>query len=202
MRSRICELHSIGWSHSRIYKKHPEIPLSSIKTTIHRESIRNDNETRLHSGRPRKLTEAQRDHIYDLSQSNPHVKLKDLLAEVDFCVRMRLIQRLLHEMGCCKWRQLCRLELLPHYASQRLTWARHYEHYTSEIGPVLNRQTNARLKEVQGYSQPGLSSVHLSNSPWVMSVLDVQERVLSRCFRLALDRLFGQALFHLIGIQV
>jgi hypothetical protein len=71
-----------------------------------------------------------------------------------------------------------------------------------KIGPVLNGQMNARLKEVQGYSQPGLSGVHLSNSLWVMSVLNVQERVLSRCFRLALDRLFGQALFHLMGIQV
>jgi hypothetical protein len=34
MRSHICELHSIRWSHYKIYKKYPDIPLGSIKAII------------------------------------------------------------------------------------------------------------------------------------------------------------------------
>ena len=71
-----------------------------------------------------------------------------------------------------------------------------------KIGPVLNGQTNAQLNEVQVYNQSGHSGVHLSNSLLVMSVPDVQGRVLSRCFGLDLDNLFGQALFHYMVIQM
>ena len=131
-RSRICELYSIGWGPTKIYRKHPEIPLSTIKTTIRRESIRVNNTTRARSGRPRKLTEQQRDHIYDLVHSEPHIQYKDLLSEVDFVVKRRSIQRLLNEMGCRKWKQLNRPEILPIHAAKRLAWARRYQYYTPE----------------------------------------------------------------------
>ena len=36
-RSRICELNSIGWGYKRIHNKHPEIPISTIKSTIYNE---------------------------------------------------------------------------------------------------------------------------------------------------------------------
>jgi hypothetical protein len=52
-----------------------------------------------------------------------------MLAEVDFCVSMRSIQRLLHEMGL---EAASRPELLPRHATQCLAWARRYEHYTLE----------------------------------------------------------------------
>lgn len=132
IRSRICELHSIGWGPTKIYRQHPEIPLSTIKTTIRRESIRVNNTTRARSGRPRKLTEQQRDHIYDLVQSEPHIRHIDLLTEVDHVVKRRSIQYLLSEMGCRKWKQLNRPEIKPIHAAKRLAWARRYEHYTAE----------------------------------------------------------------------
>lgn len=40
--------------------------------------------------------------------------------------------RLLNEMGLRKWRQLRRPELQLRHATQRLAWARRYEHYTLE----------------------------------------------------------------------
>jgi transposase len=129
MRSRICELKSIGWSHAKIKAMHPDIPLGTIKTTIRRERTRVDNISKPRSGRPHQLTEEQRDHIHDLSQSRPHIKIKDLLAKVDQTVKKRSLQGLLREMGCGKWRQLKRPEIKPEHAVQRLAWAHRYEHF-------------------------------------------------------------------------
>lgn len=66
IRSRICELRSIGWSYGWIRRQHPEIPLGTIKTTCARERVRVDNKTRSRPGAPRKLIEEQRDHLYDI----------------------------------------------------------------------------------------------------------------------------------------
>lgn len=98
MRSRICELSKIGWSASKIHQKYLTIPVSTIKSTIRRESIREDNKTLPRSGAPRKLTEEQRDHIYDLVQTNPQITLNELVEAVDGVVQKPSIQRLLSEM--------------------------------------------------------------------------------------------------------
>lgn len=34
MRSRICELHSIGWGYKKIHSKHLGVPISTIRDTI------------------------------------------------------------------------------------------------------------------------------------------------------------------------
>lgn len=128
-RSRICELKSIGWGAKRIHQKHPEIPLNTIKTTIRRENQRLNNVSQPRSGRPRQLTEEQRDHLYDLTTTNPHIKMHDLLEEVDHAVKERSIRNLLHEMGRRKWRQLQRPEITEFHAQKRLAWAQEYEHF-------------------------------------------------------------------------
>lgn len=71
-RARICELHSIGWGASRIHEKHPEISLSTIRSTIRRQTP--DCTLRLRKGRPRVLSEQERDHIYDIvTHQNPYI---------------------------------------------------------------------------------------------------------------------------------
>ena len=91
-RGRICELSSIGWTPTRILRQHPEWNLSTIKATIRRESSRVQNASKPRSGRPRALTEEQRDHVYDIvNHTNPHIKIRDLLREVDDAVKRRLI---------------------------------------------------------------------------------------------------------------
>jgi len=131
MRSRICELHSLRYSHARIHKIHPEIPLGTIKTTIRREALRVDNQTRPRSGAPRRITEEQRDQIYDtVTHTNPHISYKDLLDSVDNVVKERSLRGLLREMGRRKWRQLRRPQLTIAQAAARLAWARQCENYT------------------------------------------------------------------------
>ena len=86
-RSRICELNSIGWGYKRIHNKHPEIPISTIKSTIYNEQKHLNNHSLPRSGRPHGLTEEQCDHLYDLTTTNPHIKMCDLLESVDEAVK-------------------------------------------------------------------------------------------------------------------
>ena len=103
MRSRICELKSVGYSYSKIHSVHPEIPLSTIKSTCQREKVRDNNCSKPRSGAPRKLTEEQRDYLYDLAvHQNPHITIQELCSEVDFVVQKRSIQRLMQEMTARK----------------------------------------------------------------------------------------------------
>ena len=89
LRSRICELRSIGYSYKRIHQIHPEVPLYTVKTTCRREALRADNCSRPRSGAPKKLTPEQRDHLYDVAvHQNPHILNRDLLREVDGAVKM------------------------------------------------------------------------------------------------------------------
>ena len=105
IRSRICELSSLRFSHARIHKIHPEIPLGTIKSTIRLESLRVNNQTRPRSGAPRRLTEEQRDQIYDtVTYKNPHISYRDLLDSVDNVVKQQSLRGLLRELGKRKWR--------------------------------------------------------------------------------------------------
>jgi transposase len=100
MRARICELRSIQWSYNRIHQKYPEIPLSTIKGVVRRASSQANFTSKPRSGRRRALTDEQRDHVYDIvNHTNPHIKLRDLLREVDDVVKKRSLQGLLREMN-------------------------------------------------------------------------------------------------------
>lgn len=133
MRSRICELHSCGYSYKRIHEIHREIPYSTIRTTCQREASRINNCSRPRPGAPRKLTEEQRDQIYDtVTYQNPHISHKDLLVSVDNAVKERSLRYLLRELGRRKWLQLKRPMLTEDHARQRREWVEHYEHFTLE----------------------------------------------------------------------
>jgi transposase len=131
MHSRICELSTFGLSPNRILKLHPELNLSTIKSTIRREASRINNASKSRSGRPRALTEEQRDHVYDIvNHTNPHIKMRDLLCEVDDVIKKRSLQGLLREMGKRKWIQKKRPIITIAHAQARLNWAIRHQAYT------------------------------------------------------------------------
>jgi hypothetical protein len=82
MRSRLCELYSIGYFYRYIHEIHREIPLSTIKYTIHKEAIQNKNQSIPQSGAPHKISEEEQDHIYDLTIHEPYTKIRELQDEV------------------------------------------------------------------------------------------------------------------------
>jgi transposase len=132
-RAKICELHATnGWGATTIKKlRFPDIPRSTIQYTLTQESKRIKQESLSRIGRPRKLTDEDRDHIYDTIQQNPSILVEDLLAEVDYKVKRMAIWRLTYEMGLRKWRKMQRPSLTPLHAEKRLNWAQKYQHFTS-----------------------------------------------------------------------
>lgn len=133
-RARICELHTTnGWGATTIKKlRFPDILRSTIQYTLTQESKRQKQQTLPRPGGPRKLTEDDRDHIYETIQQNPSILAADLLKEVDYKVKRHSIWRLTHEMGLRKWRKMHRPTLTPIHAEKRLAWAERHTHFTSE----------------------------------------------------------------------
>jgi hypothetical protein len=116
MRSHICELHLIGWGAKRIHSLYQDLPLGTIKYTIYKESARKDNKSLPRSGAPRKISEEEQDHIYDLSIHDPHIKIRELQDEVSTPITKQTIRRLLREMHK-KWLQKVRPELKEEHAN-------------------------------------------------------------------------------------
>jgi hypothetical protein len=56
---------------SAIFLLCPEIPLSTIKYTIRRQTL--DNTSRPRKGRPRVLSEQERDYVYDIVTYQTHI---------------------------------------------------------------------------------------------------------------------------------
>lgn len=103
-RARICELHTTnGWGATRIKKERfPDIPRSTIQYTITQESKREKQESRGRTGRPKLLTEDERNHIYETLQRTPSIPIQELLKEINHKVNRSSIWRLTHEMGLRK----------------------------------------------------------------------------------------------------
>lgn len=98
-RARICELHTtLHWGATRIHKVHPEWPVSTINYTIRMERKRQDNASLSRSGRPRALTEEDRERISQLITQNPRPKMKDLLDSVDNKIKARAMRMLCSEL--------------------------------------------------------------------------------------------------------
>ncbi|PON22868.1 hypothetical protein TGAM01_v208348 [Trichoderma gamsii] len=99
LRSRICELHSVGYGYKRIHQMHPEVPVSTIRYTIKKEADRHDNKSMSRPGQPKKLSEEQRKQIYEtVTSSNPNISNSELLASVGNAVKLRSLQYVLREM--------------------------------------------------------------------------------------------------------
>lgn len=100
MRSRLCELHRAGISYGAIHRMHPEIPIGTIKTTCRREKDRVDNMTQRRLGRPRALSEEDRDFIFDLVvHTHPGITCREILDLIDHKINDRALRMLLKEMG-------------------------------------------------------------------------------------------------------
>ncbi|KAJ9481682.1 hypothetical protein VN97_g11783 [Penicillium thymicola] len=89
VRERIYELkRSAKWGAKRIQKyAYPNIPLSTIQYTLRQEAKRSHRRSIPRPSAPRKLTEEDRDRIYDAIQSSPNIIREDLLAKVDYKVK-------------------------------------------------------------------------------------------------------------------
>ena len=116
MRARICELRSLKWSYDRIYKKHLEIPRTTIADTCRNEAKRLNNASRPRSGAPRVITEDERDALFEAVTLTPEISHDALQAQEAPNASLRSVKRLLQEMNIRKWVCLKRPALNERYA--------------------------------------------------------------------------------------
>ena len=100
----MVESKSIGWSYTQTPKRYLHIPISTIKTTIRRSSIRGlRQETLPRSGTPQKLTNDEKSLLFQAIEENPRIKHSELLALVNYKVSRQTISRIFqsanHQIG-------------------------------------------------------------------------------------------------------
>jgi transposase len=102
-RTRICVLKTTAkWTYGQIQKEYPHIPISTIKSTVLRESVRVNNHSKARSGRPQKLKDEDRARIREAFHANPRVTYDELLALVDHKVGKDSLRRFLQDDGLRK----------------------------------------------------------------------------------------------------
>ncbi|KAJ5779150.1 hypothetical protein N7457_006870 [Penicillium paradoxum] len=103
LRTRLCVLRTTAkWTYKQIQNEYPHIPLSTIKSTIMRESNRVNNHSQARSGRPSKLKEDDRARIREAFHANPQITYDDLLVLVDYKVGKESLRRFLNGDGLRK----------------------------------------------------------------------------------------------------
>jgi hypothetical protein len=112
MRSRICELSSIGYCLRRIHAIHREIPLSTIRYMVKKEHERLDNQSLPWSGTPYKLLDEQQDHLYNLAVNQDlYLKCRELANQINYCASRNILCCLFWEMHKKEWLQKTRPEI-------------------------------------------------------------------------------------------
>jgi transposase len=132
IRARICELNSIGWKLTWIHKRYPHIPYTIIQSTIKQENTRKNQQTLPRSGRPKKISAEEQQHLLDLVEQDQHIKMCELSEAVQSSPSVRTVQRLFRTLHMQKWKQCERPEITPENAEMRLRWAQSYAEYTAE----------------------------------------------------------------------
>lgn len=99
-RTRICVLKTTAkWTYGQIAKEYPHIPISTIKSTIFRESVRDNNRSQARSGRPHKLKDEDKARIREACHANSRVTLDELLVVVEHKVGKDSLRRFMHDDG-------------------------------------------------------------------------------------------------------
>lgn len=100
MRTKIVELKTVaGWTYQQIHRQYPEVPLSTIKSTVSRAKDRYQNETLPRSGRPKKLNVDDKKLLLDTVDSNPRATYDELIAMLGGKVSKTCVWRFLRSEG-------------------------------------------------------------------------------------------------------
>jgi hypothetical protein len=108
LRTRICELRSLGWSYDKIYTKHPDVPRSTIAYTCVKEAEQVNNNSKPRVRAPRIVSEDERDSIVEAVILTPAMTYKALQAQEAPNASIRSIKQLFQEMNMQKWIRLRR----------------------------------------------------------------------------------------------
>ncbi|KGO71580.1 hypothetical protein PITC_044570 [Penicillium italicum] len=130
LRTRLCVLRTTAkWTYKQIQNEYPHIPLSTIKSTILRESNRVNNHSQARSGRPSKLKDEDRARIREAFHANPQITYDELLVVVDYKVGKESLRRFLNDDGLRKTQTPGRSSLAGKGATKQVDGAQSAESY-------------------------------------------------------------------------
>lgn len=191
-RARICELHSIGWTYKQIHDRYPDFHYTTNRNTIKKEALRHNQQSIHRPGRQKKLSPQQEADLKRRTEENTHIKMHELLEDVQNSASKRTVRRLFQNMHKKKWIQRDRPELQPYHAEKRLEWARKYAHFTPMDWRRVIWTDECSVERGLGLGQYG-HGIHLRSSfKSMIFMLSVQGRESSRCFGEALPTIGGQ----------
>ncbi|KAI1832758.1 hypothetical protein DTO006G1_9537 [Penicillium roqueforti] len=130
LRTRLCVLRTTAkWTYKQIQNEYPHIPLSTIKSTILRESNRVNNHSQARSGRPSKLKDEDRARIREAFHANPQITYDELLVVVDYKVGKESLRRFLNDDGLRKTQAPARSSLAGKGATKKVDGAQSVSSY-------------------------------------------------------------------------
>ncbi|CAP98087.1 hypothetical protein EN45_097680 [Penicillium chrysogenum] len=130
IRTRLCVLRTTAkWTYKQIHDEYPHIPLSTIKSTILRESNRVNNHSLARSGRPSKLKDEDRARIREAFHANPQITYDELLVVVDNKVGKESLRRFLNDDGLRKTQTPARSSLAGKTDTKQVDGARSVQSY-------------------------------------------------------------------------
>ena len=107
-------------------------PISTIKTTLQRQSQRNNHASKPRSGRPRKTTDRDERNILRIVRAEPKISYRTLQRYSGIKVSKSTFYRLLKRHGITNWIAQKRPKLTPEIAALRLSFAELYVSKTLE----------------------------------------------------------------------
>lgn len=79
------------------------IPISTVQSTVSRASTRANGVTKPRSGRPRKVSDRDRQYIVQLVRTQPAITYEDIIARTGVSASKKTIYRIIREHGLTNW---------------------------------------------------------------------------------------------------
>jgi transposase len=127
-RSQISAYKAVGLPNEQIGGRVFCTP-STVKTTLRRNLLRNEGETRPRSGRPPALTRRDKRIILRIVRANPTTTYALLKQEANVTVHNNTLYQLLKEEGITNWLAKKRPLLTPEVVAKRYQWAKNHRNW-------------------------------------------------------------------------
>lgn len=124
LRMRICQAHADGLGYKAIARQlsNYNITRDTVRYTLSKEAERVSGISKPREGRPRKLTEKEKNMFVKEVRENPSRTMRELHSELAPHVSMKTFKRALRSRNMKKWRKLRRPLLEEEHADARLKW--------------------------------------------------------------------------------
>jgi transposase len=109
-----------------------QIPYSTIIFTRDQNDQRNNGNSLTRSGRPKILSERDKNHLFRVIRANPFISYNELREQTSITVSNDTLLRTIRDSGYGHWKAKKRPKLTEEHARLRLEWAKAHQDWTPE----------------------------------------------------------------------